>query len=114
MAQRVRIELTDDLDKDGTLATQTVTFALDGVTYEIDLSDDNSQKLRDDLAQWVAAARRSGGRKSTRSSGTRRRTDSGPGSANDIRSWARAHGMEVSDRGRVREEIRQAYEAAHA
>lgn len=112
MAQRVRIELTDDLEKDGTLASQTVTFALDGVTYEIDLSDDNAQKLRDDLAQWVAAARRSGGRKSARSSATRRRTDGG--SANDIRAWARAQGMEVSDRGRVKEEIRQAYEAAHA
>ena len=112
MAQRVRIELTDDLEKDGTLATQTVTFALDGVTYEIDLSDDNAQKLRDGLAQWVAAARRSGGRKSVRTPATRRRSDSG--SANDIRAWAREQGMEVSDRGRVKEEIRQAYEAAHA
>ncbi|MFT3876771.1 MAG: Lsr2 family protein [Propioniciclava sp.] len=113
MAQRVRIELTDDLAKDGTLATQTVTFALDGVNYEIDLSDENAQKLRDDLAQWVAAARRAGGRKvSSRGNSSRRRSEAG--SANDIRAWARAQGMEVSDRGRVKDEIRAAYEAAHA
>lgn len=111
MAQRVRIELTDDLEKDGTLANQTVNFALDGVKYEIDLSEGNAQRLRDDLAQWVASARRSGGRK-TRSSAPRPRSD--VGSANDIRLWARSQGMEVSDRGRVREDIRQAYEAAHA
>ena len=63
MAQRVKIILEDDLD--GSTADETVTFGLDGVTYEIDLSAANAAKLRDDFASWVGHARRSGGRKST-------------------------------------------------
>ena len=114
MAQRVRIELTDDLLGDGTPADETVTFSLDGVSYEIDLTADNAAKLRDGLASWVAAGRRVAGRKqTTKLTGGTRRARSGAGSANDIREWARAQGMEVSDRGRVRDEVRAAYEAAH-
>ena len=115
MAQRVRIELTDDLLNDGTPAQETVTFALDGVTYEIDLTSENAGKLRDSLATWVAAGRRVAGRKqAARPVANGRRSRSGQGSANDIREWARAQGMEVSDRGRVRDEVRAAYEAAHS
>ena len=57
MAQRIQVILEDDID--GGAAAETVTFALDGVTYEIDLSEDNARKLRDDLATWVGHARRS-------------------------------------------------------
>ncbi len=116
MAQRVRIELTDDLLGDGTSADETVTFSLDGVSYEIDLTADNAAKLRDGLAIWVASARRVAGRKQAGrpAASAGRRTRSGAGSANDIREWARAQGMEVSDRGRVRDEVRAAYEAAHS
>src|SRR5690606_2922239 len=64
MAQRVQVILVDDLN--GGEATETVEFALDGVTYEVDLSDTNAAKLRDDLAQWIGVARRSGGRRQTR------------------------------------------------
>lgn len=116
MAQRVRIELTDDLLGDGTPADETVTFSLDGVSYEIDLTADNAAKLRDGLATWVASARRVAGRKQAGrpAASAGRRTRSGAGSANDIREWARAQGMEVSNRGRVRDEVRAAYEAAHS
>ena len=61
MAQRVQIVLEDDVD--GGVASETVTFGLDGVTYEIDLNDDNAGKLRDSLAAWVGNARRSAGRR---------------------------------------------------
>ena len=63
MAQRVKIILEDDLD--GSQADETVTFGLDGVTYEIDLSADERRALRDELAPWVGHARRSGGRRSS-------------------------------------------------
>ena len=59
MAQRVEVTLVDDID--GGKASETVTFSLDGVTYEIDLSDKNARKLRDDFANWTGHARRSGG-----------------------------------------------------
>jgi hypothetical protein len=108
VAQRVHIVLEDDID--GGSAEQTVTFGLDGTTYEIDLSQSNAAKLRDLLAPYVAAARRSsgrGGRKSLRS-----RSSNGPNPA-EIRDWARAHGHEVSDRGRVPAQVRAEYDAAH-
>lgn len=115
MAQRVRIELTDDLLNDGTTADETVTFALDGVTYEVDLTSANASKLRDGLAQWVAAGRRvSGVRRPAARGASPKRARSGAGSANEIRIWARANGYEVSDRGRVRDDVRAAYEAANA
>jgi len=60
MAQRVQVQMVDDLD--GSEASQTVPFSLDGVTYEIDLSEENASALRDELARYVASARRIGGR----------------------------------------------------
>ncbi|WP_040158664.1 histone-like nucleoid-structuring protein Lsr2 [Nigerium massiliense] len=106
MAQRVHIVLTDDLD--GSDAVETVTFGLDGNTYEIDLSEQNVAKLRDALQPYVAVARKV----TTRRTPGKRRPSS-DSSATDIRAWAQAQGMTVSSRGRVPAEIREAYEAAH-
>ncbi|WP_235736933.1 histone-like nucleoid-structuring protein Lsr2 [Nocardioides alcanivorans] len=109
MAQKVNIILVDDID--GSDADETVTFALDGVNYEIDLTAGNAEKLREALAPYVGHARRVSGRRTTgrRSGGA---AASGP-SPSDIRDWARSNGYEVSERGRVSAEIRQAYDAAH-
>lgn len=107
MAQRVNIVLTDDLD--GSDANETVTFALDGNTYEIDLSTENAGKLRDALQSFVSVARKTGGRPARQ---TRRRSAAN-GSATEIRAWASEQGMQVSSRGRVSAEVRAAYEAAH-
>ncbi|QDP95206.1 Lsr2 family protein [Microlunatus elymi] len=107
MAQRVQIILEDDFD--GGEADQTVAFGLDGSDYEIDLSSENAAKLRDALAPWVASARKTGGRRSRRTP----RTGSGPGSA-EIRAWAQENGMQVSARGRVSAEVRDAYARAHS
>jgi hypothetical protein len=108
VAQRVHIVLEDDID--GGTAEETVTFALDGSTYEIDLSAPNAARLRDTLAPYVAAARRAQGRGSRKQS--RGRNSGGPNPA-EIRDWARAHDIEVSDRGRVPAEVRSAYDAAN-
>jgi len=111
MAQRVKIILEDDLD--GSPAEETVTFGLDGVTYEIDLSTDNAAKLRDELAPWVGHARRSGGRKT---SGAGRGSSSSAAKRTDlaaVRDWARKNGYEVSDRGRISAEIQAAYDKAN-
>lgn len=108
MAQRVEVVLIDDLD--GGDAAETVTFALDGVTYEIDLSDNNAKRLRDDIAQWTGHARRSGaarGGARKRSAGAKR-SDLGA-----VREWARANGHAVSDRGRISGEVQAAYDKAH-
>ena len=110
MAQKVHIVLEDDLD--GSPATETVSFGLDGKTYEIDLNDKNAGKLRDALAQYVGAGRsvggaRRGGRKSESSA-----TNLGP-SAREVRDWARSNGFDVPDRGRIPADVRTAFDAAN-
>ena len=62
MAQRVRVDLVDDID--GSAAEESVEFALDGVSYVIDLSTENAAELRETLAKWTKSARRTGGRHS--------------------------------------------------
>ncbi|WP_432558662.1 histone-like nucleoid-structuring protein Lsr2 [Granulicoccus sp. GXG6511] len=108
MAQRVQIILEDDID--GTTADETVRFGLDGVDYEIDLSIENAEKLRDAMAQWVGHARKVSRGRGT---ATGRRSSSGGGtSPTEIRAWAQANGLEVSSRGRVPAHVREAFEAA--
>jgi nucleoid-associated protein Lsr2 len=107
MAQRVHIVLEDDID--GGDATETLLFGLDGISYEIDLSDKNASKLRDAMAKYIASARRTSGPRSRRAA---RRSTAGPTTA-QVREWARSNGYDVSDRGRISAEIRAAYEAAN-
>lgn len=110
MAQKIRVELVDDID--GSDATQTVPFALDGVTFEIDLSDDNAERLREEFAPFVAAGRRTGGRK-TRSTATastyNRPTAIDRARSRIIRGWARDNQWPLSDRGRIPVEVQNAY-----
>lgn len=114
MVQRTEVVLVDDVD--GGDAAETVTFSLDGVSYEIDLNDENAAALRESVSRWVGSARKvSGGRAS--SSGKRGgRASSGRSSAsgndaNAIREWARANGHTVSDRGRISAQVVEAYNA---
>ncbi|WP_328455768.1 MULTISPECIES: histone-like nucleoid-structuring protein Lsr2 [unclassified Amycolatopsis] len=116
MAQRVHVEMVDDLD--GSEANQTVPFALDGVSFEIDLSEENASALRDELARYVGAARRIGGRKvrlatgqsltGAASSGTDRERN------RQIREWAQDNGYEVAERGRLSSEIIAGFEEHQA
>ncbi|MEV6873974.1 Lsr2 family protein [Amycolatopsis sp. NPDC051128] len=119
MAQKVFVEIVDDLD--GGAATQTVPFALDGVSYEIDLSDENAQALRDVLARYIEAGQRIGGRRirvaagqSTAGTGTSRGSSTTAASRErnqQVRAWALANGYEVSERGRISNEVYAAFEA---
>ena len=113
MAQKVQVVLIDDLD--GGDATETVTFGLDGATYEIDLSEQNARQLRDAFASWVGNARRVSGGRAGRPA-ARRGGSSSSGSSTDttaIRSWAKDNGYKVSERGRISAEVQEAYAAAH-
>jgi hypothetical protein len=114
MAQKVMVTLVDDLD--GSEAEETVEFGLDGAFYEIDLSEDNAERLRDALSEYVEHARRqSGGRKrmaGRAGSGRAPRPASADREQNQaIREWARKQGMNVSDRGRIPKEVTDAYNA---
>lgn len=115
MAKRTEITLIDDVD--GNVAAETVTFALDGVSYEIDLSEENATKLRSAVGEWSTKARRGG---HAQRSDRRRtsKTDSSlagrKGHLSAVRAWAKSNGHQVSERGRVSREIQRAYNSAHA
>lgn len=117
MARRIVHQLVDDLD--GTElevgSGETVLFSLDGIAYEIDLTDDNAQALRDAFAPYVSAARRVSGRStsSTSSTAARRRRRTGQHDYGPVRAWAKANGYTVSERGRVPAAVLEAYEAAN-
>ncbi len=110
MAKKVEVSLVDDLDQ--STAAETVSFGLDGATYEIDLSKSNAKKLRDALASYVGNARRvSRGRTSAPRGRGGARADREQTQA--IREWARGNGYQVSDRGRVPGTVLEAYNSAH-
>ncbi|WP_299450201.1 Lsr2 family protein [uncultured Serinicoccus sp.] len=109
MVQSVRLMLIDDVD--GTEADQTVSFALDGVSYTIDLHDRHATQLRGDLSTWIKYARRTGGRRQTH---PRYGSPSAArGHLRQVRRWAHDHGYQVNDRGRVAQDLLDAYDAAH-
>ena len=107
MAQKVNIVLVDDIDESE--AEETVSFGLDGKDYAIDLSAKNARALRDAIAPYVAHARPVSGR-SRRASTAKAAAGAAP---SEIRAWAREHGFDVPERGRVSAEVREAYAAAH-
>lgn len=108
MSKSVSVIITDDLD--GSEDAETVSFGLNGVTYEVDLGKKNRARLERALAPFIEAGRRvpRGGR---RRGGGR----SGGPSADraDVRAWARTAGLKVSERGRISSDIMRQYEAAH-
>ncbi|MFD0136756.1 Lsr2 family protein [Streptomyces sp. NPDC127159] len=111
MAQKVQVLLVDDLD--GGEADETVTFAVDGKTYEIDLTTSNADKLRGLLDPYVKGGRRTGGRASGGRGKARAAASGGSQDTAQIRAWAKENGLEVNDRGRVSASIREAYEKAN-
>jgi hypothetical protein len=113
MAQKVVVEMVDDLDGSVGEGVTTVAFALDGRSYEIDLNVRNAQKLRDSLAEFVASSRRP---RSGRGGGATRPTSTDDLAAREraqaIREWAREAGHDVSGRGRIPATVIEAYEQA--
>ena len=107
MAQKTVIILEDDTD--GSKASETVTFGLDGATYEIDLSDKNAGALRKALGPWLNAARRTGGR---RGGSTTKATKSDLIDTKAVRAWAASNGISVSSRGRIPADVITQYQAA--
>ena len=120
MAQKTIVTLVDDLTGEEAENISTVEFALDGVTYQLDLTDENSTKLHDTLSQYAKAGRKIGGQRRSgprpgramksadRTAGYNRET------LKSIREWAKKNGHNVSDRGRLSAEVLQAWQTAQA
>jgi hypothetical protein len=114
VAQKVTVQLVDDLD--GSVAEETVEFGLDGVSYQIDLSTVNAEKIRGTLADFVRHARRTGAARSKRVAGTAIKARSAAVDREQnqaIREWARKRGLKVSERGRISAEVLEAYHQAN-
>ncbi|MDQ3763049.1 MAG: Lsr2 family protein [Actinomycetota bacterium] len=124
MAQKTIVTFIDDLTGEEAEDITTVEFALEGVTYEIDLANDNAAKLRDNLARYVAAARKTSGRRAgtrgtdrpagrANGNGGVARSGYNPDTLRAIREWAKQNGHNVSDRGRLPLNVLHAWEAHH-
>jgi len=113
VAKQTTVTLIDDLD--GSPADEQVEFAVDGKSYEIDLSAANSARLRDALAPFVSAARRAstGGRRASSSGSNPSRPAADREQNQAIREWAQKQGMKISERGRIPSNVLEAYHAAH-
>ena len=114
MAQQTTVRFIDDLD--GSDASGTFDFSLEGRNYQIDLSDENAARLRDALAPYIGAARKAGGRGRGRTPRQTAVADKPTRSSREetaaIRGWARENGHQVSDRGRIPKSVIEAYQAA--
>jgi len=125
MAQRQVTVFIDDVTGEELDGGETVNFALDGVQYQIDLSEERADELRKALATYVLKGRRTGGRyargggastgRPSRSGGPATSGTSGRSKRDmqAIREWAQANGHKVSDRGRIPASVVEAYQAAH-
>lgn len=120
MAQKVTILLVDDID--GTEAEETVTFGLDGTTYEIDLSASNATHLRNTMEGFVKAARTANGTRRRRKRTTTSSLASVPSMVTVpvkqgpdpavVRAWAKENGIHVGIKGRVARSVVKQYEEA--
>ena len=112
MARNTITTLVDDID--GTEASETLVFALDGTTYEIDLNEAHAEDLREVLAPFVSVARKTSGGQARRSSApsSRPRSGSAP-DPREVRAWAEANGVDVSPRGRIKADVLEQYRAAN-
>ena len=109
MAQKIVVELVDDVDGSTGEDIETIPFTWGGKPLEIDLKPDNAKSMREQLDFWASHARRAertGRARPTRTAPSRQQST-------DIREWARQHGHKVSERGRIPAAVTAEYEASH-
>jgi hypothetical protein len=115
VAERIVTLLIDDIDgSDITDGGQHVEFTVRGVSYAIDLSKTNAAKFDRALKPYVEAASRIGSpaKPTARKRSTKAAASDQTPRLEDVRAWARENGYEVSDRGRIRGEVLEAFHAA--
>ncbi|MGO4188589.1 histone-like nucleoid-structuring protein Lsr2 [Pseudarthrobacter sp. TAF60_1] len=110
MAKKTIVLLEDDID--GSEANETVSFALDGSEYEIDLNEGHANELREALARFTNAGRKVAGGRGRSAARTRSSSSGGP-DAKAVRLWAAENGIQVNTRGRIQGDVVEKYEAAH-
>ncbi len=118
MAQRTIVQLVSDLSGEELEEGEgrTIGFSYDGAEYTIDLTADEAEQFGEVMADYLNAVTVIGSRSSS-SGRSRRSARSGSSSSKEelsnIRVWARENGYEVSDRGRIKSVIVEAYHDAN-
>jgi Lsr2 len=84
-------------------------FSIDGRDYEIDLCLRHSERFDDAVSRYASHARKS----SARVPRTKRRTAAHRKHSAEVRAWAKANGMAVSERGRIPAEVVSKYDSTH-
>jgi hypothetical protein len=114
--RQTMVSLVDDLD--GSDATETVSFGIDGIAFEIDLSAANAHDLRASLDSWVSHARRAGEERRTEPGTPTRSLTVLPAVGESrnalIRAWAAENGHRAPARGRIPQDVVNAYKAAQS
>lgn len=124
-----KVVLLDDVSGDvidDNLGGGTIRFSVEDDNYTIDLGLKNAEAFHKSLQKWVDAATkvesapeppRRGRPAGAKSEGSTR-APSGSGLSKEelqnIRDWAGKNGHEVAPRGRIKQEIIDAYMTAHA
>ena len=106
MAAKTIVSLEDDLD--GGPADETLRFGFGPADYEIDLSAVNASRFRAQLAPFIEHARKPGRVQRARAG----RTPASRRDSAEVRTWAKEHGIEISERGRIPATVTEQYEAA--
>jgi hypothetical protein len=111
MAKQTVTRLIDDIDQGP--ADESVSFGLDGVLYDIDLSEVHAKELRAVLAPYIEAGRKVTGRIGTFRTRVPAATNAARRHDNQaIRKWAADHGIPLKDRGRIPADVVEKYQAA--
>ena len=106
MSTRITTTLIDDLD--GSEAVKTVPFAFDGISYAIDLNEENLAEFAAGMQKFIAAARRQRG-----GNMARKPKDESEPSSKAVRAWAAENGIEVNSRGRLSDTVVSQYLASN-
>ena len=110
--QKTVVKYIDDVSKKETPKVETIEFAFEGKTYEIDLNPLNAANFRRSIDKYVKNGRKVSGRRTSPFDG--RRVTHEKGYVQEVRQWAKDNGIEVAERGRVPLSVYDRFEAANA
>lgn len=114
MARKVYVQLVDDIDeKPIESGGEHITYSVNGVSYEIDLSDKNAKEFHRKLDYYIEHSTKVGGKRQKKSSSAATGAKRDANQTKAIREWAKANGHNISARGRIPAEVEQAFDAAH-
>ncbi|OZC43499.1 hypothetical protein CH286_24490 [Rhodococcus sp. WWJCD1] len=114
MARKVYVQLVDDIDEEPIESGgEHITYSVNGVSYEIDLSDKNAKEFHRKLDYYIEHSTKVGGKRTKKSSTSATGAKRDANQTKAIREWAKANGHNISARGRIPAEVEQAFDAAH-